>query len=74
MEGFAQLLNDSANDGSLSVTVDGMEVLAVADSVTADGQLACNAGEGSYYFFCSEFGFDICPYIYAILICLIILR
>ena len=53
MESFARLLNDSANDGSLSVTVDGVEVLAVAESVTADGQLACNDGEGSYYFFCS---------------------
>ena len=60
IEGFAKFLNDSAHNGTLSVTVDGREVQAVADSVTVDGQFACNAGEGSYYFFCSEFDCNNC--------------
>ena len=54
MESFAQYIEQYANSGQLSVTVDGLQVMAVTDSVTTTGEYVCDPGAGSYYFFCSE--------------------
>ena len=54
MESFAQYIEQYANSGQLSVTVDGQQVMAVTDSVTTTGEYLCDVGQGSYYFFCSK--------------------